>query len=306
MNHLVRLVVLLGIFSQSFASDVIYENQQVELRFPHCSLAEQALEITTPKDFFTDWSEKQHREAYRIQRTIALIWKEKGLINYLSLGKNSFEDSSKPFNWQIIPFPDESIAIIKQIKIIKNVIFDTDCLSKQQSEHAQLIQDFTKEIAQIPAADDSEKKSDDPFCQDEVIANQIVFEGQYVNVLYNYAPIVDLSFLIVTKAHRPTFLELTEDEYTEAQMLTALLLKYFYSQGYSTAYIYHKTGKRAGQNVPHWHQHISIPDHSQSNIKNMLKAMQYAIFGGSSPLDSKELSKRVKFYKNELNDTLKK
>lgn len=66
-------------------------------------------------------------------------------------------------------------------------------------------------------------------------------------------------FLIVTKSHKETFDQLTEEEYLEAMELTDKLCRYFFDQNLAIkAYIYHKSGKRAGQTVCHWHLHVTF------------------------------------------------
>nr|QIQ10885.1 hypothetical protein OJOKFFHK_00028 [uncultured bacterium] len=87
-----------------------------------------------------------------------------------------------------------------------------------------------------------------------------MFEGKYVNILYNYAPIAidenKLHFMLVPKAHREMFSELSVDEYLEASALEQKLGAYYKRQGYQAAYLFNKTGAEAGQTVPHWHEHV--------------------------------------------------
>lgn len=129
----------------------------------------------------------------------------------------------------------------------------------------------------------------------------MVFEGKKINVLYNYAPLVGgkekLHFLIVPKQHRPKFSDLTEAEYLEAMVIAQKLISFYKDKGYHTAYLFDKSGREAGQTVPHWHEHLVFP--STQAFLVMLSVLKNILIGPSC-IPQDELQIRVQSLKKEL------
>ncbi len=166
-------------------------------------------------------------------------------------------------------------------------------MNDYQSERTFFSQSLKKEVEIV------QQVANDAFCNSKIIAKQRIFEGKKIEVLYNYAPIGKLQFLVVSKEHRTNFSDLTSEEYVEASKIIQTLCAHYQKKGQNIAYIFHKSGKRAGQSVPHWHAHLIF---SSSKIQELfgwiftLKSM----FIGITPLSDEELSKRVKELKTEL------
>lgn len=286
------------------ANELLEESQGVQFVLPGCPYSSDALGITTKNRFFIQWNEAEHLEAYRVQRAVAEVWKESGVHQYLNIGKNDFQ-SDETYTWQIIPFSDQKTsAVIKQIQVIKKVLFGGGCeshesLHDKKNELTPFLHAYDKMQQHLLLPSTQNEISDDAFCNPEVIAKQRIIEGDLVNVLYHYAPTEKLAFMVVSKAHRATFLDLTPEEYLEAQMMTKRLLEYFHEQGYDTAYIFHKSGRQAGQTVAHWHQHVIIPEKDRSNFRLFIRFLQNLIISPSR-LSTEELQKRVDYFKSKL------
>ncbi len=110
-----------------------------------------------------------------------------------------------------------------------------------------------------------------PFCTPQVTQSQSVLEGKTVRVLYNYAPMgigqEKLHFLMIPKAHKPGFRDLTEEEYLEAISLKDRVISMLSKKRtiYKT-YLLHKTGVDAGQTVPHWHLHLIVTTNCTNDL----------------------------------------
>ena len=109
---------------------------------------------------------------------------------------------------------DRFKSIVRQLFVLASVSFKRCSvpLSQRDALYAQYQGQFS---APLPAQGKTTLVAQDVFCEPEVIARQSVFSGQYVDVLYNHAPInagkAQLHFLLVPKAHREGFEDLTRE-----------------------------------------------------------------------------------------------
>lgn len=146
--------------------------------------------------------------------------------------------------------------------------------------------------------------SDDPFCNNSMIEKQWVYEGESIYILYNYRPIEigndKLHFLVVPKKHRPTFYQLSEDEYQEALVTVQKLCNYFFqARMIREVHLFHKSGIDAGQTVPHWHMHVVLTTSDLQTCLGKLSILRNMLFT-PSPLADDELEEKVTQYRNEL------
>ena len=291
--------------TEPLASDeaIVYAGKTMKVIVPECPLAFGSLKIVphSHAENFSEWNDSNKLETYELIQHVVQIWEKKGITDYLIYGKES-SDLKSIFSWEIVPYPKDGWRFWKQLKVLWNITFGSQCLP--EVERHKIARDFflqplTNQIASITKI----AQGNDAFCNPKVIDKQLVFEGKEINVLYNYAPIVmgeeKLHFLIVPKQHRLKFSDLTETEYLENMQLSQKLIRFYNDKGYHTAYLFDKTGAEAGQAVPHWHEHLIFTATKTQEFFGRLTILKNMLIG-SSPLPEKELQTRVQSLKIEL------
>ena len=286
---------------------VVEEGNTVKMVVPDRPYANGSIQIL-PKDKVADvtgWNPLYHAETRKLINKIASVWEKSDVAGYLIYGKNN---PDLTFHWDVVPFPSAGSRWVKQFKVIWKTIFGASCSSygKKVEEANYLITELnalgSDDNDTIPA-DNDDSKGDDAFCHFEVIEKQLIFSGEKVYVIYNYAPIGigedKLHFLVLPKKHRLNFSDLTEDEYNEAMLLSQRLVEYYRSKGFETAYIFNKTGAEAGQSVPHWHQHVIFIANDPKDYFGKLNILKTMVFR-SAPLPQEELKLRVESIRAEL------
>jgi diadenosine tetraphosphate (Ap4A) HIT family hydrolase len=278
--------------SLSAQSPIIYEGQTMDVIVPENPLASNSLQIMPKGDM-----ENVH-ETYDLLRRIVQIWEKRGVHDYMIFGKHT---PNHPFHWEIVPFPKEGFRFWKRFSVLWNMTFGSSRLSDK--DRNAIAENYRKEfpLSYESNPEPAEVIGNDPFCNQEVIDRQLVFEGNEVRVLYNHAPIVlgeGLHFLIVPKQHKTRFSDLSETEYLEAMQWVQRLVEYYRNKGYPIAYIFDKTGTEAGQTVPHWHEHVVFAATENEELLAKLTVLKNMIFYGS-PLPRNELKARVESLRKE-------
>jgi diadenosine tetraphosphate (Ap4A) HIT family hydrolase len=254
-------------------SVTLFDGDDMEVVVPSYALASGSLQVVPKGDVFNS------QEAYLLLQRVAHVWHEKGIDNYLVYKK------SDERCWEIVPYYRGSFALwnricsyARQIVVLTRVTFGRAAVT-------------STEYQALPSQAKTNLAAEDAFCKKEVIDRQLVLEGKYINVLYNYAPINagkdQLHFLLVSKVHRDGFTDLTKEEVAEAAELTDRITAIFGGISYQ----YHKTGSLAGQTVPHWHQHLVFVDPAY-NLWSILTVL-FGMVIPASPLSAKELESRV-------------
>ncbi len=286
---------------------IVYEGKTMKVIVPDHPLALGSLKITTNSNSvkFSEWKAVNEQESYEFLQKVVRIWEKKGVPDYLIFGKESNNDKDI-FGWEIVPFSKKECGFSRQFKVLWNVSFEGPYLPKAKRL------DVAKNLFLEPHFNQLESvekgiKGNDAFCNQKVIDNQRVFEGDEVNVLYNYAPIGlgkgKLHFLIVPKEHRSRFSDLTESEYLESMRLAQKLIIFYKDKGYDTTYLFDKSGAQAGQTVPHWHEHVVFTATKTQEFFGKLTVLKNMLIG-SSPLSQKELQFRVFLLRKELTKVL--
>jgi len=102
-----------------------------------------------------------------------------------------------------------------------------------------------------------------PFCTEEIIEDQQVFESAYFHVLVDYRPRVEGHLLVVPKRHVAMAHELTEQEWQELSAVINKIVQVFKDFLDIGQYmILEKNGPKAFQEIPHVHFHL-LPVRSQ-------------------------------------------
>lgn len=260
---------------------------------------------------FSDWSVSDKYTAHLVIRSVINQWQKEGITDYLIYGKESTAEDNA-FTWEIVPYPKTGWAFWNQFKVLWNITFGCHPLPLVERQHIALA--YAEKKSSYSSIQLSEKVNqvalrNDAFCNSEIIDKQRVFEGRNINVLYNYAPLSigneKLHFLIVPKEHRERFIDLTEEEYSETMELSQKLITHYREQGFNTVYMFDKTGKSAGQTVPHWHGHQIFTATKTQEFYGKLLVLKNMLFGSSS-LSKNELATKVAYLKAELEEVLSK
>lgn len=145
-----------------------------------------------------------------------------------------------------------------------------------------------------------------PFCRDEVIHSQQVYEGKLVRVLYNFRPALEGHILIIPKRHVSLFENLTDDEIVEMKSAIQKMQTAFEKAYDKSDYILVlQNGPNGGQSVPHTHLHM-IPKGEENVL--IVKAQLWLHFltqtlGGAS-LSKEELQEKIGLLQQALDDDL--
>lgn len=222
---------------------------------------------------------------YEALQRVVETWEKQGITNYLILSQTNQGE-------QIVPFTP-GYRFFKQLRVLWNVSFGAWPISEATKEETK--EQFFSTVNQVDAVREK-VLGNDAFCDPRVVKRQLVYEGKEIYVLYNYAPVESLHFLLIPKAHRARFSDLTESEYNEVSELTEKL-KSFYKDHYF--YVFNKTGPEAGQTVPHWHEHVIFTANKTQDVLGKLRVFKNMLIG-SSPLKPHDLKERVETLRNDL------
>src|SRR3569832_753069 len=217
-----------------------------------------------------------------LMQKVATLWRQQGGSNYLVY------KSSQESNWEMVPYAgtpsstwDKICAYGRQLLVLSRVTFG----------RAKFSGDVSIGPSALETTATVQKVAQDAFCTKAVIDAQLICEGKHIRVLYNYAPIGEegLHYLLVPKAHKEKFTELNQDEFDEIQKFAGKLIANYPEH---LCYRYSKTGRLAGQTVPHFHEHVVFlrPEH---DFKGKLSVFWRMVMP-PTPLNSVELDKRVK------------
>lgn len=290
---------------------VLFEHEAIQATIPTQPLAEGSIEISLAgwrKKSFLEWSNVERSAAWYGFQRIVDAWKSTtpNVKDYFIYGKAT---PSSSFSWEIVPYPQGSWALWQQLRVLWRIAFGApqaaDCTRNLVAK--KIAQALSSSTELLPLTNNSSGREQDPFCRQEVTARQTVFEGKEIRVLYNFAPIrlggEELHFLFVPIAHKARFNEVTLSEYLECQELASRIVRFYQENGYPTAYLFDKTGKRAGQTVPHWHQHLVFTKTEKDDWKGKWDVFRRMLFG-SSPLPPQELARRVSSIRSDLKNIL--
>lgn len=276
-------------------------NNGIVVNIPQRQLLKGSLHVTDTRKQFNAWTAEDHGQSFDYLRKIALVWKEKGINQYLIYGK--IDNST--FHWEIVPYEKCRTTvgrIVQQIVVLWRTVFGGFVVSEESKNRQFNNYQHLSEI-EIRQTEEQPSIHTDPFCKPEIIQRQKVFEGKEVNVLFSHAPIgfggERLHFLIVPHNHREKFTDLTKEEYCESLELTRKLVVHFNeSKVAKNVYLLNKTGRDAGQSVPHCHLHVVLANPAQ-DFWGKLTVFKNILFG-SSVMKSAEFEKRVAVLRTEL------
>lgn len=278
----------------------VYEGKNLKVTVPKHPLAPRSVVVIPTGE------DRDYKEEYDTFQKIAQITQGP----YMIYSKESLQKPS--LKWEFVPYPKTGWWLWNQIKVLWNISFGgwmTPVVTRQQ-----VAKSYKDAFEQNPSAKQTAKKTEkiayDVFCDPEKIKRQLIVEGKKVNILYDVAPIAigkeKLHFLIITKEHRATFEELTQEEYKEVQEFGESLTDFYAKKGYQTVYRFNKNGhdaaerKQVGQTVPHWHEHFVVTATKTEEWFGKWMVLKGMLWG-KKILSDQEFESRVTALRKELN-----
>lgn len=279
---------------------VLHEGKTMKVILPANPLADQSirLEPMSAHMRWQDWTKAEEIESYEFLQKIVKIWEAQGIRDYIVLGTSS----EAKFCWHVIPFTRSGFRFWNQLKVaMRFFLFGGYSIEQDYQNLLQRSYQSVLNVLKEPLKNVASKSTgagDDVFCREKVIESQQVLEGRDIRILYDYKPIAFNHFLAVTKRHIKKFSELSLTEYLEETTLSKKIVDLLEKKGYQS-YIFHKTGKWAGQAVPHWHQHLIFSHSSQEAIIGKLNVLKKMILG-TLPISKTELKERVQMFQEQF------
>ncbi|MCI0382796.1 MAG: HIT domain-containing protein [Chlamydiae bacterium] len=290
-------------FSWLYSDAPIYSTDLMETYVPSQFLYHPNLKVRhREKKNITDWNSSEIRESFAHLKKVIFYFKEHGSKDYMIFA------SSDESAWEILPYFPNDWSTFKQLLIFHNVLSGPKTRPGSLEQEENLAQGYRAEWPQMVVDGDTltsiDSKEDDPFCDPAALSKQRVFEGEQVDILYNYAPLPikpkELDFLIIPKKHRLHFTDLAEEEYVEAMVLAQELCNFYREKdGISNMVFYHKTGVRAGQTVPHWHLHVTMGSEKPQKLLQKIDLILRSFYL-RKVLSEEELKSRVDQFREEL------
>ncbi|CRX39064.1 HIT family protein [Estrella lausannensis] len=286
---------------------LLHAGNELLVEVPEKSLASGSLQIQSITERLTisEWTPTMHREAFDLMQKIASIWKQKGITDYLIYGK---EAAGKSFCFEMVPYEKSAFSIFRQLKVLFGITFGAfaDSMEKREAvarEYEGVRDLFSEALADLSDRVDSLSSHDDAFCKESTFARQCVFEGRTISVLQDYAPLATeeekLHLILVTRQHRDSFSDISEEEYLESAGMMSKLISHYREKGFSTTYIFEKIGRPAGQSVPHRHLHLVFTKQESEELLGKLLVLKKMVLGASKMPDE-ELRRRVESLRAEL------
>lgn len=283
----------------------LYAGQQTRLIMPERVLADGAVRVESRQAgrSFTDWTYAENAEAYEILQHVAAQWAKKGINDYIVMGK---VDGDNSFGWEIVPYT-KGQKFLKQMAVAFRVFFGGKIASEAirksvMDDYKNANEIFTASLESPLEPKAPVQKSNDAFCTPKIVDSQKIIDDpeKDVRVLYDYKPLTKHHFLVVSKEHYESYSEMPFKAYMQGVKYAKMLFEK-YGKKDSTAYLYHKTGKLAGQTVPHWHMHVVITETKNQNRWGILKVLFNTVWG-VSPLKPAVQAERVKAYREQLSE----
>lgn len=291
-----------SVFASDPAQGLLYSHEKIEAKIPDKQLTPRSFVIQSGGLRYSEWTENEHRQSYKVMTAASSFLSNAPFLVYGEI----HSASPSPFRWHFVPFQKQSNIVFRywqQMQVAWRVIFSDGIPLKGNEKEFRTNQwdGAFDQVKDVNPEVSLKAKSDDPFCNEEIIKNQLVKDGETVRVLYDYRPIGDSHFLIVPKKHRRDFRQLTEEEYVEAAKLSQFVINRLREkQPAANIYFMHKAQPDAGQSVLHWHWHVIITDSPKADFWSKATFLWRMTFGANS-LPQKELTERVDHYKEMLN-----
>ncbi|MBS0656048.1 MAG: HIT domain-containing protein [Verrucomicrobia bacterium] len=226
---------------------IYFEDDYIRVQDPQVPLAPGALEIDVKQD-----DEQTYERIYDVYRKLQNYWSPSLAIGRYYLER--LDAKTGVILRQIIPFPKVGLGSkLRQIQVTWNLLFPHRAYTEQKTLGAredlrELLQ--SPDLLELPVVTEGK----DAFCKPDRIEAQQVQEGTTTHLLYNFKPITENDFLIVSKEHTSDF---TKEAFVEAMKTGSKVNRVYAKKGFSIGYITFADHPAAGQTVPHPHVHVT-------------------------------------------------
>lgn len=226
---------------------------------------------------------------------IASFYNDRGIAAYLIYAHKK-ESQLNLSGYHVIPYPENEFWLFQQIRVLWRVTFGP--CEASEKEKRGLERSYCKKKESQSLIEESVHIQDtlsllDPFCKEEQIAKQSVFEGKHINVLLNFAPLVngedEFHILLIPKEHYTTWSNMPAEIFQEGEQMTLALTGYFSA---FEIYTFIKNGKRAGQSQDHCHKHFIVVANGKNAFFGKLSILRKMLLGGGK-LSEKDLELNV-------------
>lgn len=254
------------------------------------------------------WHPRISAEVQSKLQEISAVWENQGISDYLVYAYKA-ANKEEFSGYHIIPYPKDRWWFFQQIDVLWHVTFGPSKVSEK--EQTQIANSFAKEQAHFEKDIEEEHVPEtvslrDAFCNPEQIAKQSVFEGRTINVLLNFAPLVngkkEFHIMLVPKDHHSIWASLPVEVFEEAEQVTHHLVNSFPDK---EIYSFIKKGKLAGETQPHCHKHFIVVDSSSSAFLGKL-CILFKMCAFSLKLSDSNLKESVERVSEMLQPVLKK
>lgn len=146
---------------------------------------------------------------------------------------------------------------------------------------------------------EAEEFEECPFCMQEVLDSQKIFEDEHIVAMLTYKPIVEGHVLVIPKRHVERFEDLSPNEIQHIHKVISRVHNVSQKKLNSSSYLLvQKNGKEVRQTVPHLHFHY-IP--RRTNESTLALFGKFLIEPLQRPVDMSWLEKNARSYRKEFN-----
>jgi len=217
---------------------------------------------------------------------VAQFWESQGIDNYLTY------TNSRETAWEMVPYSgttdsgwDMARSFFRQVEVMSRVVWGRSQVSMDSAQGVAMAV-FRAELPEGGV----KVRGSDVFCNKEVVHRQQIVKNKSIRMLHDYAPLGEdkLHFLLVPKAHKEKFTQLSFSEFGAMQQMAQKIIELYPDY---ICYQYYKTGKLAGQSVPHFHHHLVFVK-PQNEWQGQLAVFARMVIP-PTPLSAEELTCRI-------------
>lgn len=287
---------------------IVYRNDKVQVLVPECPLQVGSLQIVpiSEPQSYCQWTNEEHLEAYRFIQKLDQLWLTKEITDYCIYGRESIEDQSSQFRWEVIPCPKRTSTDSFYLRFITTVVHIAyGATPLPAAKRDQMAHEINRDLQSISEEEIIKKLHDqhegkDIFCHPSRFQHQLIYEGKTISILHDYAPAAEIHLLFVTKKHRERCSDLTAEEYLEAIHMSQDIIRFYQSRGFQIANIHVKNGLESGQSQPHWHLQVALSRTRQGELMAALDIIKDACLKYHKPLPKDVLEHTVQSIKESF------
>jgi diadenosine tetraphosphate (Ap4A) HIT family hydrolase len=268
--YIASIILFIGVLVMAYVHSthseyVYFEDNDLKVCEPKIPLAPGAIEIVVKDTASSSVDEK----IFAVYQTTKEFWKGS---KTKAPGCYYLERHEGPSSIrQIIPYPHDGFrSYARQLQVTWNLLFPRLAVTHHTSEAHQsgLKEALAKLHSSKPIPSDSTKC---PFCDPKRIAAQLILEQGNLRLLYNYKPLSQHDFLIVTKEHLANF---DDKSFAEAIQIGKKSMEEYAKKGFPIWYLTFADDASSGQTVKHAHLHATNATGYQEEVFAIAKVVR--------------------------------